>query len=572
MVLASENERLAARFAPYLQELHEFFTAHRLLFGRGDDLFPFAERIASPGVFRDEMLSMLRSVIFREAETLTQADLLGLLTTAVGGPGLDLTAQKFRAPVRGLLTFIGEALRSLWRRFPDESDPPIHTAASDHANALRQAVDPGVAAPAQRTPRTGLNDSPGRQAGAGGHSFEEVQALPDSYARTPRSSTGISALQAEPKRGAFSRIRALWREPDSPATSGDADSYPEYQPLPIFQPRYRPLWGVGLCGVTVGLAAGLMLRDRPPVPRAPVRQRAGAVAPPALALSVRDSPLKPAPVTGAGPSPDFGAPASPISTFQEDNAAILAAKAALRAANATLPPLPAAITVDKPGSSRVAPDHLPLPELSRTGADVSSETPRTSERKKIPETVGVPAARRLARPPAAPSTQSSSRNAGSFLAPQRAVSHPLPYLSAARSGSQPLAKPSSELPVDASVVRARPYAPAPSREIRLSPPTAYPGEHVYLSASGAMAANLLSAPAPEYPALASASRVQGTVIVQAVVGVNGAVVATRVLSGPQFLRAAALNAVRRWRYRPYLVDGRPAVVATNATLQFQLTQ
>jgi TonB family protein len=85
-----------------------------------------------------------------------------------------------------------------------------------------------------------------------------------------------------------------------------------------------------------------------------------------------------------------------------------------------------------------------------------------------------------------------------------------------------------------------------------------------------MAANLVSSPAPAYPAQASAARVQGEVIIEAVVGKDGSVVDTRVVSGPPMLRDAALNAVQRWRYRPFEVDGKPSEIATTARVDFHL--
>ncbi len=96
--------------------------------------------------------------------------------------------------------------------------------------------------------------------------------------------------------------------------------------------------------------------------------------------------------------------------------------------------------------------------------------------------------------------------------------------------------------------------------------------HVVTGSAGIMAANLVSSPAPAYPAAASAAGVQGEVVVEAVVGRGGEVVGTRVVSGPMLLRTAALEAVQRWHYRPYEVDGKPVEVATTAHVEFRLDQ
>jgi protein TonB len=83
-----------------------------------------------------------------------------------------------------------------------------------------------------------------------------------------------------------------------------------------------------------------------------------------------------------------------------------------------------------------------------------------------------------------------------------------------------------------------------------------------------MAANLVFAPRPEYPALARLAHAQGEVVLEAVVSRDGSVSATRILSGNRLLRGAAAAAVRRWRYRPYIANGRPVDVSTIVTIGF----
>jgi protein TonB len=70
--------------------------------------------------------------------------------------------------------------------------------------------------------------------------------------------------------------------------------------------------------------------------------------------------------------------------------------------------------------------------------------------------------------------------------------------------------------------------------------------------------------------MASMTGVEGQVILQAVVSRNGTVVATHVLDGHHLLRGAAAKAVKRWRYKPYMVNGRPADVATIVIVDFHL--
>jgi len=87
-----------------------------------------------------------------------------------------------------------------------------------------------------------------------------------------------------------------------------------------------------------------------------------------------------------------------------------------------------------------------------------------------------------------------------------------------------------------------------------------------------MAANLISSPTPAYPAAASEANVEGEVTVNALIGKDGNVLSATVISGPLLLREAALKAVEKWQYHPYLVSGKPAVTATTAILDFQLAR
>jgi TonB family protein len=88
--------------------------------------------------------------------------------------------------------------------------------------------------------------------------------------------------------------------------------------------------------------------------------------------------------------------------------------------------------------------------------------------------------------------------------------------------------------------------------------------------SGVMAANLVSGPKPSYPTLASLTRTQGNVVMQAVISKDGTVEELHVIKGHRLLRGAAKNAVRSWRYRPYKIDGVPVEVATTVSVDFSM--
>jgi protein TonB len=88
--------------------------------------------------------------------------------------------------------------------------------------------------------------------------------------------------------------------------------------------------------------------------------------------------------------------------------------------------------------------------------------------------------------------------------------------------------------------------------------------------SGVMEGHKLSDVNPRYPAIAIASHVQGTVVLAATISRSGTIENLRLLSGPAMLTAAAEDAVRTWRYRPYLLNGEPVEVETTVNVIFRL--
>jgi len=81
---------------------------------------------------------------------------------------------------------------------------------------------------------------------------------------------------------------------------------------------------------------------------------------------------------------------------------------------------------------------------------------------------------------------------------------------------------------------------------------------------------LLQKTVPVYPPIAKAARVSGTVVLQATISKTGTIENLRVISGPAMLQQAAMDAVKSWRYRPYLLNGDPVEVETTVNVVFTL--
>ncbi len=91
-------------------------------------------------------------------------------------------------------------------------------------------------------------------------------------------------------------------------------------------------------------------------------------------------------------------------------------------------------------------------------------------------------------------------------------------------------------------------------------------------ASRVVEANLIHDVTPQYPPEAGRTRLEGTVVLLAVIGTDGSVKDVRIESGLPILAQAAIDAVKQWRYKPYMVDGEPVEVDSRITINFTLSK
>jgi protein TonB len=96
-------------------------------------------------------------------------------------------------------------------------------------------------------------------------------------------------------------------------------------------------------------------------------------------------------------------------------------------------------------------------------------------------------------------------------------------------------------------------------------PTAHPPRISHL-----MEGNLIHRVEPVYPHLAQMARIQGTVMLRAIISRTGSIENLQVISGHPMLVGAAIDAVRQWRYRPYILNGDPVEVETQVTVKFSV--
>ncbi|MBZ5657145.1 MAG: energy transducer TonB [Acidobacteriia bacterium] len=75
---------------------------------------------------------------------------------------------------------------------------------------------------------------------------------------------------------------------------------------------------------------------------------------------------------------------------------------------------------------------------------------------------------------------------------------------------------------------------------------------------------------PNYPPLARQARVQGLIVLQAEISKEGTIQNLQLISGHPMLAPAAIEAVKQWRYKPYVINGKPVAVETQVTVDFAL--
>jgi protein TonB len=118
---------------------------------------------------------------------------------------------------------------------------------------------------------------------------------------------------------------------------------------------------------------------------------------------------------------------------------------------------------------------------------------------------------------------------------------------------------------------APPPPPPPPKAAVLAPPPPPPTPTQISVGGDVQAALIVQQVQPVYPRLARQGHIHGTVELKAVIGTDGRIKDLKVLSGHPLLVEAAMNAVRRWVYRPTILNGVPVEVNTEIEVRFGLT-
>ncbi len=122
----------------------------------------------------------------------------------------------------------------------------------------------------------------------------------------------------------------------------------------------------------------------------------------------------------------------------------------------------------------------------------------------------------------------------------------------------------------AMMTHLMPAPPAVNGSIFGSTPSPGADPKTVIIASGVATGLLISQTRPIYPPAARAARVGGTVVLKATITKQGDIDDLSVVSGPALLQQAALDAVKTWKYRPYMLNGQPVKILTQINVVFNL--
>lgn len=214
----------------------------------------------------------------------------------------------------------------------------------------------------------------------------------------------------------------------------------------------------------------------------------------------------------------------------------------------------ASIPAEEPVKAAPKEESAPLAPKANKAANTSKPSTETSSRSAAAE------------PPTMESKPASKPAAARLITPAMKA-HPL---SAQRSIDLPGQAPALDTSVGAAPDSANLLGLDSSNAALPPPPPGVAAQAPVRVGGTVKAPQLISRAMPEYPFAAKEANVQGDVVIDTLISANGSVARMKVISGPAMLREAALNALRRWRYQPSELDGKPVAVQMLVTIRFRL--
>lgn len=607
------------------------FVMHGLHYGSPNDICSLTERLQKSDPLSEELAALVRSMVLREGGSMPRTDLLEIVAIAIAGPRMDPAGEELQPAVKQLLSFLHAALRRPWNEPPGEER--LHPDEDPRAEAARELREAAAKIEAEvqgatrdRPPEVEIHDeAAARAVRANVIPFGRARAV---FSRLARAEAAEPMDDDEMEKGtdgiASAAVVAATENQIPQLSAAPAAEITDLapRPLPIKEAAEIAVREPPPEHVEVATSMPVAEEERSAMPAA-----LGEAPVPTVATSVAQAPAEPAPEMQplpterkggaaavaenpkAGRAPALGSPihvprrvpSTPVFLHRPD------LPTARLPEFDEEPPLPAAPRVSRVacayGIAAVVLLGAVLGFALRNGsaaeavADASSRRsintpapvpPRIST--EIPASLSVPMPNAATSKPTAaadslaPQPAHSSHFDDDYVAPPYTTTVAQPGAAAASVPARPISETSGAPPSKVEQVSARQDSEPHFELARPRDPDASivgdgggrtstvalaePPPHPHISA-GLMAENLVSAPKPDYPALAKIAHVDGPVVLHAEINRKGEVSDTQVISGHFLLRRAAEAAVKHWRYRPYQVDGKSVPVSTTITVRFR---
>ncbi len=220
---------------------------------------------------------------------------------------------------------------------------------------------------------------------------------------------------------------------------------------------------------------------------------------------------------------------------------------------------------------------FPSPTTSVETVEPASPGPKaedvTKGRQHAAPAQATPKPKQRTQPATVPSSEEHAATAGpTVTATQRTVLPPLEVEVVAGGKHRPVQPHNNAIKVDMRSETAPPVAETTTTALAT---TEEPGKVSEAAATVHMSAETTQAVSrpvePSYPLLAKQMKVQGAVVLEALIARSGNIDELRVLSGPAILSSAAMEAVRQWRFKPYYQEGRAVETEARITVNFTIS-
>jgi protein TonB len=257
--------------------------------------------------------------------------------------------------------------------------------------------------------------------------------------------------------------------------------------------------------------------------------------------------------SSAGTSAPVSVPVKPAAVAPQQTPSSIPS-AAVSVPAATAPAVPSSAVATQPASTPNAssPAHKTA-EADKAPTRVSDSKPDSSKTASQPVEEDVVAASKVpAKPAAAP------------IVIRKVGSQP----DSAKAGSAKAASADAPMPSIAGIAPAGNGGPLPNLIDASKAPT--PVLQTMSVSQGVSQGLVIKKTTPSYPANALRMRIEGSVQLLATISKRGDISAVKVLSGDPSLARAAADAVKQWKYKPYLLDGSPVEIQTQVTVNFKL--